>query len=188
MWHLAGFNSAVPFWHLAWARVFQAIGLPLFFVPLNTIAYSGLPPGKSNNASALLNLMRNLGGGIGISIAVTIIARRTQFHQNRLGSHFTMFDTAFVQQLNAMVARFVSQGAALNEATTHAMAVMYQSLQAQALMLSYIDVFKIMAVGGFGRGGTGHVRQAHRSDAQDGTGGALIPSTENPKSESRNPK
>ena len=95
MWYLAGFNTNVPFWHLAWARVFQAVGLPLFFVPLNTIAYSGLPPGKSNNASALLNLMRNLGGGIGISIAVTILARRQQFHQNRLGSHFTRYDFPF---------------------------------------------------------------------------------------------
>ncbi|HET6250326.1 MAG TPA: hypothetical protein VFE47_21740, partial [Tepidisphaeraceae bacterium] len=111
------------------------------------IAYSGLPPGKSNNASALLNLMRNLGGGIGISIAVTILARRTQFHQNRLGSHFTMFDTPFREQLSAMISRFTADGSALGEATTRAMSVMYRSLQAQALMLSYLDVFKIMAVG-----------------------------------------
>jgi DHA2 family multidrug resistance protein len=132
MYYLAGFNTTVPFWHLAWARVFQAIGLP---------------PGKSNNASALLNLMRNLGGGIGISIAVTILARRTQFHQNRLGSHFTMFDTPFREQLSAMISRFTADGSALGEATTRAMSVMYRSLQAQALMLSYLDVFKIMAVG-----------------------------------------
>jgi DHA2 family multidrug resistance protein len=150
MWHLAGFNTTVPFWHLAWARVFQAIGLPLFFVPLNTIAYSGLPPGKSNNASALLNLMRNLGGGIGISIAVTILARRQQFHQNRLGSHFTMYDWPFRTQFEAMVSHFVSTGATTADATTRALSAMYQSLQAQSLMLSYVDVFQIMAVGCMG--------------------------------------
>lgn len=147
MWHLAGFTTAVPFWHLAWARVFQAVGLPLFFVPLNTIAYSGLPPGKSNNASALINLMRNLGGGVGISVAVTLLERRTQFHQDRLCSHWTIFDTPFREQFSSLIAKFVNQGHSVGQATTSALATMAQSLQAQALMLSYIDVFKIMAVG-----------------------------------------
>src|SRR6185437_12152032 len=68
MYHLTSFDTTVTFGQLSWARVYQAVGLPLFFVPLNTIAYGDLPPGKSNNASALMNLMRNLGGGVGISI------------------------------------------------------------------------------------------------------------------------
>jgi DHA2 family multidrug resistance protein len=124
--------------------------LPLFFVPLNTLAYTGLPPGKSNNASALLNLMRMLGGGVGISIAVTILERRTQFHQERLGSHWTPFDPAYLERFHAIVAKFLSQGMSAADATIRALAAMYQSLQAQALMLAYIDVFKIMAIGCLG--------------------------------------
>ena len=150
MWYLAGLNTAVPFWTLAWARVFQAIGLPLFFVPLNTLAYTGLPPGKSNNASALLNLMRMLGGGVGISVAVTILERRSQFHQERLGSHWTLFDAPFLDRYHMILAKLINAGSSAGDAATRALMAMYQTLQSQALMLSYIDVFKIMAVGCLG--------------------------------------
>ena len=76
MFLLTGFDTQVDFHHLAVLRAIQCIGLPLFFIPLNTIAYSNLPPGKNNNASAMMNLMRNLGGGIGISVASTMLLRR----------------------------------------------------------------------------------------------------------------
>ena len=147
MWHLTGFNAQLPYWHLAWARVFQAVGLPLFFVSLNTIAYSGLPPGRSNNASALMNLMRNLGASMGISIAVTILGRRVQFHQHRLSSHASPYDPAFMQRLHDLTAYFVSAGQSQAEAATHALSSLYQQIAAQALMLSYLDVFKVMAWG-----------------------------------------
>ena len=147
MFHLTGFNADVPYWHLALARVFQAAGLPLFFVPLNTIAYSKLPPGKSNNASALINLMRNLGGGVGISVAVTLLQRRHQLHQDRLASHMTEFDFPFREQMSSMVSQMMAAGATRADATTRALAMLYRSLSQQATMLSYLDVFKIMAVG-----------------------------------------
>ena len=102
MYHLAGFSTDVTFNQLCIARVYQTLGLPLFFVSMNTIAYSDLPPGKSNSASALINLMRNLGGGVGISVAVTLLDRRTQFHQERLVSHLTPYNTIFMDRLNAL--------------------------------------------------------------------------------------
>ena len=66
---MSGFNTQVAFGNLVWARLIQCLGLPLFFIPLNTIAYGNLPQGKSNSASAMMNLMRNLGGSIGIAMA-----------------------------------------------------------------------------------------------------------------------
>jgi DHA2 family multidrug resistance protein len=147
MFHLTGFDTQVSFNHLAMARVFQCIGLPLFFVPLNTIAYSDLPPGKSNNASALMNLMRNLGGGVGISVAITLLERRTQMHTTRLVDHTSMMDRPFRDQLAAMTSRFIAQGFGPNEAHTKALMVLYQTVEQQAQMNSYLDVFKVMAVG-----------------------------------------
>jgi len=126
--HLAGINAELSFSHAAWARVLQAIGLPFLFVPINTTAYSGLPPGKSNDASALLNSMRNLGGSFGISFGTTILARHTQVHHARLAEslkpftqikHAHLFPTA--QALDAAV-------------------------QQQAGVLSYIDVFWALGV------------------------------------------
>jgi len=101
MFYLTGINTQIDFRHLAWIRAFQCIGLPLFFVPLNTIAYSNLPRGKNNNASAMMNLMRNLGGGIGISLAITMLYRRQQFHSDRMAANATMGKQAFVDHMNA---------------------------------------------------------------------------------------
>ena len=147
MFHLTGFDTQVSFHHLAMARIYQCIGLPMFFVPLNTIAYSDLPPGKSNNASALMNLMRNLGGGVGISVAVTLLERRTQFHSDRLVAHTTMFDPAFRERLASVTQMFITKGFGPTEAHTQALIMLNRTVQQQAEMNSYLDVFKIMAVG-----------------------------------------
>jgi DHA2 family multidrug resistance protein len=136
MFYLTGFNTQVSFQHLVWVRVFQCIGLPLFFIPLNTIAYGNLPPGKNNHASAMMSLMRNLGGGIGISIASTLLVRRTQMHQERLSSTATHFYQPFVRFMN-------SHGGF----TPHNIESFYSTLQNQAIMLAYLDVFKIMGIG-----------------------------------------
>jgi DHA2 family multidrug resistance protein len=136
MFYLTGFNTQVSFEHVVWVRVFQCIGLPLFFIPLNTIAYGNLPPGKNNNASALMNLMRNLGGGIGISVASTLLIRRTQMHQERLASNATHFYQPFVHMMN-------STGGFTGKNLIH----FYAVLENQATMLAYLDVFKIMGIG-----------------------------------------
>jgi DHA2 family multidrug resistance protein len=134
LFHMTGFTAGMDFAHVAWARVYQSILLPLFFVPINTIAYSNLPKGKNNNASALINMMRNLGGSVGISLAVALLERRTQLHVSRLLDHTSAYDPAFAEQLRTLGS---NQGA---------LARLYQSVLVQAQLLSYVDVFKITAV------------------------------------------
>jgi DHA2 family multidrug resistance protein len=159
MFHLCTFNTQMSFWNLAWARVFLIVGLPLFFVSINLLAFGGLPPGKTNNASALVNLMRNLGGSIGIAIAITLLDRRKQVHQDRLVSHLTPFSPAFQQRLAGGSGVWGGSGDYGSNAgsgmggpgTGHggvgqSVAAVYGEVQRQALMLSYLDVFKIMAV------------------------------------------
>lgn len=135
LFFLSGFNTQVSFEHLAWTRVIQCLGLPLFFIPLNTIAYGNLPQGKTNNASAMMNLMRNMGGGIGIAVTITLLSRRMQVRQNYLAGHATRFYEPFVHHMNAM-----------GGFTQKNIVNFYYSLQAQAAMLSYLDVFRILTV------------------------------------------
>ncbi len=125
-YHLSHFNLQINFWHAAMGRVFQAIGLPFLFVPISTVAYAGIPPGKSNNASALVNTMRNLGGSFGISCAVTLLARRGQFHHSRLSESVSGYAPAF-QGHHPMLGRID------------------QMVQMQGAMLSYIDIFHFLA-------------------------------------------
>jgi DHA2 family multidrug resistance protein len=129
-------DTGVSFEHLVWLRIFQCVGLPLFFLPLNTIAYGNLPPGKNNNASAMMNLMRNLGGSIGISVAFTMLARRSQLHQERLSSTATHFYQPFVHAMTA--AGGFTRGNIIR---------FYGLIGQQANMLAYVDVFKVLGIG-----------------------------------------
>jgi DHA2 family multidrug resistance protein len=150
MWHMSTFNLQVTFSQLFWARVYQAMALPFFFIPINTVAYSDLPPGRSNHASALINLMRNLGGSTGIAIAVLLLERRGEFHHARMVEHLTPYDPAFMHAFHNVTNMFSSgTGGAggLIAPATRALAMLDATVQAQATMLAYLDVFRIMAVG-----------------------------------------
>jgi DHA2 family multidrug resistance protein len=131
-------TTDTDYWTFAWARIFQASGIAFLFVPISTVAYVGIPQGKSNDASALINLSRNLGGSVGISIAQTILARREQFHQSRLVEHMTLYDMPYRQAIHHLNQSLPPEVSSL--------AVMNQSLQQQVAMLSYIDVFYVMSV------------------------------------------
>ena len=84
MWYSTSLTPDASFDYFAWVRVYQMIGLPFLFIPINTVAYDGLPANKTNQASALMNVARNLGGSIGISLANVVLTQRSQFHQSRL--------------------------------------------------------------------------------------------------------
>ncbi|HSU66362.1 MAG TPA: DHA2 family efflux MFS transporter permease subunit [Tepidisphaeraceae bacterium] len=147
MEYLTHLDLNASFWTIAWARVFQAGGLAFLFVPINTVAYVGLPAGKSNNASALINAMRNLGGSVGISFVTTSLERRSQFHQNRLIGNLAPYHSSYLQAISHATTRFMQHGSDAAGASSRAIASLYQTLQGQATMLSYIDVFRMLAIG-----------------------------------------
>ena len=126
-----------------WCRVSQAIGIAFLFVPFTTVAYVGLPRGRTNEASALINLMRNLGGSFGISAVQTMLARREQFHQLRLVEHLTPYDAAYREALPRLAGAIT--GSATIGPNLRPFAALYAAVQQQAEMLSYIDIFHVLA-------------------------------------------
>ena len=88
------------FWFFAWSRIYLGIGLPLIFIPITTASYDGIPPDKTDQASALINVARNFGGSIGVSLAQTVLARREQFHQSRLVEHVGSWNPFYADTLN----------------------------------------------------------------------------------------
>jgi MFS transporter, DHA2 family, multidrug resistance protein len=129
----------------AWMRVFQAIGFGVMFVPISTAAYSFLAREKANQASALYNLARNLGGSVGISVMTTVIARRQQFHQSILGSQLTSSDDNVQAALRNVTANLQSRGLGAG-AAQHAQTWLAALLTHQARLLSYLDAFMVIAV------------------------------------------
>jgi DHA2 family multidrug resistance protein len=127
-------------------RVFQSIGLPFLFIPINTLVYSGVPPEKNNAVAGILNLSRNMGGDIGIAFVTTLIARRSQFHNNILASHGSAFNPTFSARLAEIGQAFERAGASSVEAMQRAMAVVYRQIQQQAVTLAYLDALKSLAI------------------------------------------
>jgi DHA2 family multidrug resistance protein len=140
----------VSYSYIALLRVFQASGLAFLFVPINTISYTDIPPQKNNDVSGLTNLARNIGGSVGTSFFVTWLARRSQFHQDRLVDHSNMSDSAFQTKVDAL-ARYFQHGAGVANSSTQARMMaqgnLYRQLVTQSTMMAYLDVITVLAVG-----------------------------------------
>jgi MFS transporter, DHA2 family, multidrug resistance protein len=144
LFRMTHFDLDIDYSTIAWARIYQSMGLAFLFIPINTVAFLGLPPEKSNNASALINMMRNLGGSFGIAIATTLLARRQQYHQNMLVEHVTPYSSSYDATIQRMQQAFLSASANAADALQKAQALLYATVQKQAAMLSYIDCFWVM--------------------------------------------
>ena len=90
LFHMTNFTLGVDFRTVVYARMIQTMGLAFLFIPINTAAYAFLPKEKNNAASGLMNLARNIGGSVGISIVTTMLDRRSQYHMSRMSSHFRL--------------------------------------------------------------------------------------------------
>jgi MFS transporter, DHA2 family, multidrug resistance protein len=146
LFHMTNFDLNIDYRAIAWARVFQSIGLAFLFIPINTVAFLGVPPEKSNNASAIINMMRNIGGSFGIALATTLVARRQQYHQSVLIEHVTPYSSQYDQTIQAMQRAFAASTASAADALQKAQALLYMTVQKQAVMLSYLDSFWALGV------------------------------------------
>jgi len=144
LFHMTGFTLDTDYSHLMWARIYQALGLALLFIPINTLAYLGLDRSKSSSASALINMSRNLGGSFGIALTVTYLSRRSQVHQTYISAHTTWSDGAFRHMLDGFTSNFMALGDSFSNAQTRALAEMSQLVTAQAQMMGFIDDFAML--------------------------------------------
>jgi len=135
------FNAAV------WLRIAQVIGLGFLFVPITLAAYIGISPEKNNSVAGIINFMRNMGSSVGTSLVTTSIARRSQFHHARLVERTGADNLNFLSSVDGLTQQLANNGVGIHEAQTQAYARVYQSLQAQAASLAYIDTFMVLALG-----------------------------------------
>ena len=124
----SGLNGDISFFDLSMTRVYQSLSLPFLFVSLTTAGYVGIPADRNNEASAIINLSRNLGGSIGVATATTLLAWRTQFHHARLA-----------EQVSTIGAR----GHLLTQSGLPAAQTI---VNAQAQVLSYLDIFYVFGL------------------------------------------
>ncbi len=138
LWNMSHFSADITFGDAAMGRLFQAVALPFLFVPINAVAYQGLPRNKTAQASSLLNVARNLGGSIGISMAQSMLASSMQRHQSELVQKLNPLDPNYNDWLSKAQGSLSGQG----DPSTLPLAVLYQQVQRQAAMLGFLDVFR----------------------------------------------
>ncbi|MGO9088903.1 MAG: DHA2 family efflux MFS transporter permease subunit [Candidatus Sulfotelmatobacter sp.] len=141
LFHMTRFDLEIDFRTVVMARVFQAVGMAFLFVPINTAAYSFLPRDKNNAASGLMNLARNIGGSVGISVVTTMLDRRTQVHLTNLSSHLSPTNPALQSVIQGAASALRAHGASAAGATQQAYALVQASVIRQATMLAYVDCF-----------------------------------------------
>lgn len=144
MYSMTNVYGDLGFWFMARSRMLLGVGLPLIFVPIMAASYDGIPPDKTDQASALINAARNTGGSIGVSIVSNVLTHREQFHQSRLVEQVTPSSTQYQATLHQVTNFFVAQGNSLAQAHNQAIQWIGQQVQIQASFLSYVDVFWVL--------------------------------------------
>ena len=138
-------NLGISPWTLLIPIVATGFALSFVFVPITTQAYSTLRNDQIGNASGIFNLVRNIGGSIGISIAQTLLVRRSDLHQNEIGGYVSTTQYWFEQRIAALTGYLGHHTAAPNAAGAAASRSL-SAAQPQALLWSFVDVFRWMSL------------------------------------------
>ena len=144
MYVLTNVYADLGFWFFAQSRIWLGVGLPLIFTPITAASYDGLPPGKTDQASAMLNAARNTGGSIGISLVSNVLWGREQFHQNMLVGQAIPSSIPYQDTLHQVTNYFIAQGSSLAQAHQQAIQWIGQQVQTQASFLGYMDAFWLL--------------------------------------------
>jgi len=138
----------ISFSAATWLRIAQVIGLGFLFVPITLVAYVGVPSEKNNAVAGIANFMRNMGSSVGTSLVTTLIARRSQYHQQILVD-YVRTGSANLQAAAGGLTQHITTSGALSphDAQLQAYARIYQQVQAQAATLAYVDTFMVLCIG-----------------------------------------
>jgi DHA2 family multidrug resistance protein len=146
MFSLSGLNLNAGYWDIFWPQVFQGVALSFLFILPMALSMAGISKEKMGNATSTFNLMRNIGGSVGIAIMTTFLARRTQMHQNVLVGNITAGNLESGRMLQGMQGWFHANGVDQYVASRRAWATLYGMVQRHASMLSFVEAFWVMGV------------------------------------------
>jgi len=146
MFLMQGLNLQASYWAFVWPRIVLGVGLAMIFVPLTTVTLSGIARQEMGNATGVFNLLRNIGGSVGIAIAATLLSRLSQFYQTSLSAHITPYNQVFQMRLSELKQSLIAKGMQALQADQTAIAMIYGMVQKQAATLAYNRIFFIIGL------------------------------------------
>jgi DHA2 family multidrug resistance protein len=146
LYWLGSLNACLGYWDIFWPQFIQGVSLGLLFVPLTTITMDPVPRENMGNATSIFNLMRNIGGSMGIAAATTLLTRHRQEHTSTLASHIDVYTPQVRAMLEQLRAAFMARGADAATATDQARVALWGMVQREAMMLSFTDIFRWLSL------------------------------------------
>lgn len=146
LWQFSQLDLSAGYWDFFWPQFIQGLSLSLLFVPLTTITMGNVAREQMGNATSLFNLLRNIGGSIGIALVATMSERLQQMHINNLGSNITPYNGQARQVYEGMKQLMESHGAPAAIAAQQSYRAMFGLVQRQAAILSYVNTFRVLAL------------------------------------------
>ncbi len=132
---------------LFWPNVVRAAGQALAFAPLSAVATSGIEAENAGSASGLFNMMRNLGGAVGIALLQTFLTKREQYHSNVLTQSVSLFEQATRTRIETLTQYFINHGFADRADASHrALVAIGNIVQKQAFILAFSDTFYLLGI------------------------------------------
>jgi DHA2 family multidrug resistance protein len=146
MYIMRDFTLEAAYWDFVWPRIVLGVGLAMIFVPLTTVTLATIQKDEMGNATGIFNLLRNIGGSVGIAIAATLLARYSQFYQNSLVGHITSFNSTTQTRLAGLKQAAMSKGIDAVTADKTALATIYGIIRRQAGILAYNRIFWVVGL------------------------------------------
>jgi DHA2 family multidrug resistance protein len=143
---MSHFNLDADFVTIFWPRAIMGVGMGMIFIPMTTLTLSAIRKEEMGNATSIFNLVRNLGGSLGVAFVTTMLSSRSQFHQSRLVDHLTQFDSTlfYYSQKAAQALQF--KGMNPSSALNGSMGVIYNNLLKQSYMIAFNDTFYFLFI------------------------------------------
>ncbi|SCW36091.1 DHA2 family efflux MFS transporter permease subunit [Ancylobacter rudongensis] len=142
-WQVTGLTADWDFWELLVPQILRGVGIMMAMIPINNISLGTLPPDQLKNASGLFNLMRNLGGAVGLALINTVLNDRWDLHLARLHENVQWANAAAVERLQAMTQALAAMG---SDAGAVALKLMSAQVRVQAQVMAFSDVFLVLTV------------------------------------------
>ncbi|MGD0291254.1 MAG: DHA2 family efflux MFS transporter permease subunit [Candidatus Binataceae bacterium] len=148
LWAMSGWNLQVSMWAVIWPNVIMGLGLGLIFPTASAAALSCVPRERMGYASSLFNMMRNTGAAVGIAYMTNVLISQQQIHQSTLVEHFSVFDAWRLSNMPRPQAgspsfHYLPQ---VMTGQKQGLGMIYGAIQAQAAMLSFNDIYRMLAI------------------------------------------
>jgi len=142
---LGNINLEIARGDLVWRVILMGVSSGFIFVPLTIVTMGMLQQQQMSNAAGIFNLMRNIGGSMGVAVVTTLLSRGAQTHQALMVPHLTTYNFGFQQRLQQLQAGLSSQVGATT-AGQHAYGIIYGILIQQATLCAFVDNFRLLAL------------------------------------------